>query len=213
MTRASLARFSAAESLLDSDVPASEIELADAADDLALALDFLTPCPPMPQADCRTEAKGKLLLKQAGGKKNKIVWKWTGSAGIDPGTLPDPTDDADYALCLYQDVTGVRFAEVIIPADGTKWAQRKKGDGLQYKDKETTAAGVSKVLVKEAATKATAQVKAQGENVPAILLPVTSPPVVAQLVNGQTGLCWQTTFETADIKKNDAIQLKGSSKP
>jgi hypothetical protein len=207
-----LSHFASAESLIDSDVPATDAELADAADDLALALDFLTPCPPMPQADCRTETKGKLLVKQSGGKKNKLLWKWTSSTGIDAGTLPDPTDDAGYALCLYEDLTGVRFAEIVIPADGTKWAQRKKGDGLQYKDKETTAAGVSKVLIKEASTKATAQVKGKGENVPFITLPVTAP-VVAQLLNGETGLCWQTTSDGTDLRKNDAVQLSGGSKP
>jgi len=206
------AHFAAAEALIDTDVPAAETELADAIDDLDLALDWLTPCPPMPQADCRTETKGKLVLKMLGGTKNKAVWKWTSTAGIDPATLPDPTDRADYALCLYEDVTGTRLGELVVPADRAKWEQRKKADGLQYKDKETTAAGVSKVLIRETSTKAIALVKAKGDNVPAMALPAVAP-VVAQLTNGETGLCWQTTFTAGDVKKNDGVQLVGTSKP
>lgn len=184
--------------------------LGDAAPDLDLALDWLTPCPPMPQAGCRTERAGKLLVVQDGGAGGRITWKWSSRAPIDPTTLPDPTGGADYALCLYDGQA--RLAGLVVPTGQAKWKRRRKDGGLRYRDAAGTAAGVSAVLVRETPHKAVARVKAKGERVPALALPA-APPLTAQLVNGRTSLCWQTTFDAADLRKNEAGRLTAISRP
>jgi hypothetical protein len=204
------AHFAVAEGLVDSDLSGAGAALSSAVADLDLALDCLVPCPPMPQAACRTETKGTLRVLEPGGSKNRMTWTWKSGAGIDPGTLPDPTRHADYALCLYD--AGGRIAEIVVPADRAKWRVRRAADGLLYRDPDATAAGASKVRIRESPAKAKADVKGKGAHLPAIPLPVTAPLTV-QLVNGETGLCWQTTFDASDLRRNGAGELRALSRP
>jgi hypothetical protein len=55
-------------------------------------------------------------------------------------------------------------------------------------------------------------VKAKGEHVPTIALPAASS-IIGQFVNGETGLCWEATYDGTDVKKNDGGLLKARSKP
>ena len=48
---------------------------------------------------------------------------------------------------------------------------------------------------------------AKGSNVPQPALPGTAP-FVAQLVNSETGLCWDAVFSVDDVKKNETNELK-----
>jgi len=203
------AHFATAEALVDTDLAGAAAEVGSAVTDLDLALDWLTPCPPAPQTNCRTESKGKLLISR-GGARSKLVWKWASATSVDPATLPDPTDDADYALCLYD--AGTRVAAMVAPRDAARWKRRKKGDGLSYRDADATADGAAKIQIRETSRKAKALVKGKGASLPAIPLPATTP-LIAQLVNGRTGLCWQTTFEAGDVRTNDSDRLTAVSRP
>jgi hypothetical protein len=49
--------------------------------------------------------------------------------------------------------------------------------------------------------------KGKGANLPDPNLPLATP-VTVQLVNGDTGLCWESSFEAGDIGKNEAGQFK-----
>ena len=79
------------------------------------------------------------------------------------------------------------------------------------KDKTTANDGVKTALIKEKSNGGIAKVIGKGLNVPSPTLPVTAPLVV-QLVNGETGLCWDAVFSVGDIKKNEAGEIKATVK-
>ena len=95
-----------------------------------------------------------------------------------------------------------------VAADGAKWSPLSTR-GFRYKDAGGTAAGVTKVLLKSgAAGKSSAQVKGKGANLPDPTFGFLPLPVTAQLVNSQTGTCFEATYVAADVRRNDAGLFK-----
>jgi hypothetical protein len=120
-TAAARDHFGASEAALDTDVGLAQAELTAALADLTAALDSLTPCAPAPQSDCRPARASTLRLRVAADDTDKLVWKWKSGEVIDGSTLPDPTVQADYALCFYAGASPSRQAEARVPADPAKW--------------------------------------------------------------------------------------------
>jgi len=205
------AHFAAAEAAVDSDLGLAESEITDALSDLTEGLDWLTPCPPAPQTDCRIAEKSSFKLK-FDGDKSKLVWSWKSGIAIDPETLPDPRTRAEYALCVYDESGAVRSAELQVPPDRTAWKGIGKFLGYKYKDKLTANAGISKMIIKEKPGKnASAKVIGKGTSIPTLSLPLTTP-VTVQLINGETGLCWDASYAGGDIKKNEPARFQAKSK-
>jgi len=203
---AAIVHFAAAEAAVDSDLVLAETEMNAALADAALANDWVTPCPPEPQSDCRNPDKAAFLIK-LDGEKSKMKWKW--KSATPEMNIPDPLDRSDYGVCVY-DTAGVnRLASAVIPSSPTQWKVIK--DGFKYKDKTTANDGVKTALIKEKSNGGIAKVIGKGLNVPSPTLPVTAPLVV-QLVNGETGLCWDAVFSVDDIKKNEAGEIKATVK-
>jgi len=203
---AAIAHFAAADSAVDSDITLAGTEFAAAAADAAEALDWLTPCPPAPQADCRVPAEAAFALKVEG-EKSKLKWRWTTKAAST--TVPDPSDRAGYALCVYDADGSNRVAQVIIPSSPTAW--KAIPDGFKFKDKALLHDGTKVALIKEKATVAIAKLMGRGPNVPSPALPLTASLTV-QMVNSETGLCWDAQFDSASIKRNDGVQVKAKVK-
>jgi hypothetical protein len=201
-----IAHFAAAEVAVDSDLVLAESEMNAALADAFLANDWVTPCPPEPQSDCRNPDKAVFSLK-LDGEKSKMKWKW--KSATPEMSIPDPSDRSDYGVCVY-DTAGVnRLASAVIPSSPTQWKVIK--DGFKYKDKTTANDGVKTALIKEKSNRGIAKVIGKGLNVPSPTLPVTGPLVV-QLVNSETGLCWDAVFAVDDIKKNEAGEIKATVK-
>jgi hypothetical protein len=197
------AHFAAAEAALDSDLGLAATELDAARADAAAAYDFLHLCPPAPQSDCRAAAKAVVAIKNADpAKKSKLKWIWkskTPAAG-----LPDPLDDATYALCAYDAGGTSRVLEAPIPTSPLLW--KVIGGGFKYKDKLVASAGVKLALLKEKSNGAIAKVIGKGEQVPVVPIPLTTA-VRVQLVNSETGECWDSVFDGDGIKKNEDGKL------
>ena len=207
-TASARAHFAAAEAALDADATLSAGELGEARADLAAAQDWLTPCPPAPQTGCRVAALSTLRIATSAGM-TRIAWRWEGADDSAAATLPDPTRDAEYALCLYGGDGGVRAGQLVIPPDPYRWRRRRRADGLIYRSEESSQA--ARVLIRESGGSARIRITARGTGLTTPSLPA-STPLVAQLVNGDSDLCWGAVFDGARIKRNDSTTLKAASR-
>ena len=123
--------------------------------------------------------------------------------------MPDPSDRADYALCVYDTDGTHRVVAVVVPSSPTEW--KTVPDGFKFKDKTSSHGGIKSALIKEKEGVALAKLVGKGPNVPSPALPLTASLVV-QMVNGETGLCWDAQFDSASIKKNDGVEVKAKVK-
>jgi len=155
---------------------------------------------------CRTAAKNKVLIKnKADNGKDKLIWKWTKGAATTQVEFGDPTTTADYALCFY-DGTGALLQQANVPP-GTDWAPLGT-KGYKYKNQTGAEDGITKIILKGGdAGKSKALVKGKGVNLPDFdsNLPITNLPLVVQLRNNSSGICWAGSFATP--KKNQADQF------
>lgn len=164
---------------------------ADSCDDLGGCVNDDTP-----HAGCLGSQKSLLLLKQNGGAKDKLVWKWLKGAALGTTQIGDPMTSASYALCVY--AGGALVAGADIPA-GSKWAPAA-ATGYLYTDVGAAPDGILKTLVKGgAAGKAKALVKGKGANLPDPALGSLALPVTAQLVNTTSGVCLEASYTTGNV--------------
>jgi hypothetical protein len=163
-------------------------------------------CPIAPQGACRTSTKKQLLIKnQTDDNKDKLIWKYLKGDATTQADFANPTSTAAYALCIYAGTADALVATLSIPPSNTKW-QASGDKGYKYKDLTNSQSGVSKVILKGgAAGKTKALLKGKGVNLPDPLnAGALGTPVTAQLLNHQTGICWETVFNSP-TKSTDAL--------
>ncbi|MFN8641437.1 MAG: beta-propeller fold lactonase family protein [Candidatus Binatia bacterium] len=161
-----------------------------------------------PRSGCLGAQKSLLLLKKAGGAKDKLLWRWLNGAALGPMQIGNPMTSASYALCVY--AGGALIAGADIPA-GSKWAP-SASTGYLYSDATGAPDGILKALVKGgSAGKSKLLLKAKGANLDLSALPLglTSEPLVTQLIRNDDPACWEATFAT--LKTDDGTQLKAST--
>ena len=155
-------------------------------------------CPAAPATGCGAAAKGKLLLADhPDPTKDKWKWKWKGGT-LDAADVGDPSDQTDLAVCIY-DATGA-LAGGTVPHGSPGWTATPTS--LGYLDPAQALHGLGKMKLKFNAGLVLAKAKGANAGVPA--LPAT-PPLRAQLVNLDTGACWESVFATA--KQNTAKKV------
>jgi hypothetical protein len=175
---------------------------------------FAGDCPVAPTT-CRSAQKNKVLIKNnADDTKDKLVWKWVKGDATTQADFADPTTmTGDYALCFYAGAPAALLQTANVPGDGTKWSALSD-KGYKYTDSTGTASGITKIILKGGdAGKSKAIVKGKGTNLPDFDsdLPIASGdlPLLVQLRNKQTGICWGGSFATA--KKNEATQFNAKT--
>ncbi len=183
---------------------------------LIYALDavFAPDCQPLlPSAGCRLPGSSLLMVKNRTvgppdpDRQDNLVWKWLRGEPTSQVDFGVPTGTAQYTLCLYAGTTGALVADATVPPDPVRWRPFTT-KGYKYKDGAGVADGIRKVVLKGSTEyKAAALVKGKGANLPDPSLPLALP-VTAQLVNSQTGICWEATYDTAQVKRNDSGQFK-----
>ena len=97
-------------------------------------------------------------------------------------------------------------------ASGSLWAALGT-KGYKYKDQGGTQDGITKVIVKGGgAGKSKALVKGKGAGLPDFDsdLPVanTDLPMIVQLRNNSTGICWEGSFSTPTKNQTDQFSAK-----
>ena len=169
-----------------------------------------TACPPNQSAprSCRAAGKSILLAKNDGVGTDKLIWKWIQGAPTAQTEFGDPTDTADYALCIYAGAVPALVGEAAIPASASRWSVVGT-KGYRYEDPSAAAGGIFKGLLKgSAANKSRVLVKGAGAPLPDLSLPIAAP-VTVQLVNGANGLCWGASY--SQILINGPARLKAQT--
>ncbi len=164
-------------------------------------------CPSLPQPGCITgteSASSRIKIEDGYKGKDALQWKWNDGGATTPPQLGSPDSSSRYVLCVYAKTAGsVRpVLEEDIPAGQTCdevpcWTPR--GDGFKYKDSRNDHGSVKTLRIEPgAAGDASLQVKASGPTVGPPSLPLDlSTPAKVQLLNLETGACWESTFSTA----------------
>src|SRR6185369_14478737 len=137
----------------------------------------------------------------------KLVWKWLKGAATTTAEFADPTSTAEYALCIYAGVSDTLVAQMHIPASSTKWKPLGT-KGFKYLDPSSSADGAQKIVLKGGvAGKSKVIVKGRGTALPDPLdMGPLGTPVTAQLLNYQSGVCWEANYTTA--KKDTSAIFK-----
>ncbi|HSP98685.1 MAG TPA: hypothetical protein VL049_15800 [Candidatus Dormibacteraeota bacterium] len=168
-----------------------------AVDHISITVHY-TLCAAAPAGGCRTALKSVLVLKDnATNAKDKLVWKWIKGQNTSTAEFGDPVmGTANIALCVYDN--GVLEGSTLV-APGTGWSAIST-KGWKFLDKTGAQDGVQKIILKASTNgKSKALVKGKGINLPDITPPMTGP-VTVQLVNSQSGVCWQSLFSFPFLK-------------
>jgi hypothetical protein len=169
--------------------------------DEGTAMCLATTCPAAPESGCRTAAKSLLLIKKKTGdaSKDKLIWKFIKGQSTSFDDLSDPTQTADYALCVYAGAGNTLVGAVNISPSSTLWSAVGTQKGYKYSDPSFASDGVQKVIVKAGGDGKTKELlKARGAALPDILgmMGLGNVSVTAQLVNHGSGVCWQGDYPT-----------------
>lgn len=164
-------------------------------------------CASSPAAGCRSASKSVVVIKDnTADAKDKLVWKWIKGNSTTQAEFGDPTvaiTGANIALCVY-DNTPALLGQVLVEP-GPNWSVVST-KGWKYLDKSGAQDGAQKVVLKASTSnKAKALLKGKGINLPDIA-PALTLPVTVQMVNSQSGLCWESVFTSAI--KNQTGQFK-----
>lgn len=160
-------------------------------------------------AECRGADKLKLLLKADGG-----VLKYKSAKGDETSTadFSDPTDGTPYELCVIDLDGGVpELVECFQLAPGLGW--KAKGNGFQYKDKDGSQDGLTRLLLRRGAQGKT-KIVARGKEMSLPALPLSQDPAVVVLLANDRGLCWVGRFDDpAKVNTAEKFKAKQRNKP
>jgi hypothetical protein len=167
----------------------------DALVDVMTMTVYYTLCPDAPAAGCRTSQKSLFIVKDnMDDSKDKIIWKFIKGQNTSQSDFANPTATATYGFCIYEN--GALTGTAAVPPSPSLWATIST-KGYKYKDKAGASFGIQKIILKGGADgKSKVLVKGKGAALPDPHPPLTFP-VKIQLVNGDNGICWESTFTSA----------------
>ncbi|MCC6764344.1 MAG: DUF4360 domain-containing protein [Deltaproteobacteria bacterium] len=160
-----------------------------------------------PLTTCLVAPRGKLqILNDADDAKDKLILQMQNAPGLTPADFGDPTSSDGYRACIFGPQTLLMSAEIAPggTCDGKPcWAETT--GGYTYKDKRGTRDGIT-LLALKASAKPKTKINAKGLGAHLADAPLPFPaPVMAQIVNGTTGQCFETYFlEPTAVKRNTA---------
>ncbi len=153
-------------------------------------------CGLSPQPSCRTAAKTLLLIKNKDNDgRDKLIWKFIRGQSTSFLDFSDPTSSARYTFCLYAGATETLVQEMSIDPTLGGWGV-SGGSKYGYFDPQGLQDGAYKIKLRPSGVNRTKiLVKGRGLNLgDPLYRPVLPLPVKAQLVNEQTGICWEGTY-------------------
>ena len=136
-----------------------------------------------------------------------LTWTWARGQATTAQDFADPTADGDYAVCIYGGAPGSEKVvyDAGVPASAA-WTARPRDQGYRYMDRTGGERGVRRVLLKTGAEgKSEIGVRAAGAAYFRSVFSVPTP-VTAQLVNLDSGTCWQSAFTAGHVQRSD-VQL------
>ncbi len=180
--------------------------------DEANNLCFSGGCPANAQI-CRDSQKAIVLVKdKADNNKDKLIFKYIKGDQTDQTEFANPQTSAPYAICLYAGPGAALIGGADVPPNATKWSPVGT-KGYKYKDPAGAEDSITKVLLKGGAQdKTKVLVKGKGAGLPDLTLPITvgNLPLIVQVRNNSSGLCWGGTFNSL-IRDGSTGTLKGKT--
>lgn len=166
-------------------------------------------CDTTPAAGCRPAPAGtsKLVVKNKGGTKDRLTWKWLGETAL--ADFLDPlARETRFETCIW-DATGL-LLRAAVPATlscGGLPCWRPSAKGYSYAVSDGAPEGVRRIRLKEGlSSKARVLVKAKGPDLATPTLPATFPVTVqVHAADGTSHECWEASYTEA--RKNDATRL------
>jgi hypothetical protein len=163
-------------------------------------------CAPTPQP-CRTPAipqKASIKIKNVSDdRKDALVWKWSAGSATTKLEFGDPVATDGYRLCVY--AGGTLRGRGAAPAGGLcagKACWKDGTKGFQYKDKDLTPSGVAGLKLQEGLDgKAKIQLNGRGADLSVAPPATLTSPVVVQVVNETSGLCWSAQYSSPAKKQ------------
>lgn len=162
-----------------------------------------------PLNTCLIAPKGKLqIANDADDDKDKLILQMQNAPGVSPADFGDPTTSDAYHACLFS------FDELLMEASvgpgglcGGKPCWTETTAGFTYKDNTAGNDGLT-LLALKASAKPKTKINVKGRGAALADAPLPFPAgVMAQVVNEQTGQCFETYFlEPTAVKKNTATQ-------
>jgi hypothetical protein len=177
-------------------------------------------------ADPSAAGKSSVLIKYASDPaKDQVKWKWNKGVTTGATDFKDPVDGTNlYRFCIYDSSSSPQpRLEADIPAGaggvlcGSKPCWKTVGPssapkGFKYKDKAADPNGVTDLKMKAGVSgKAQVQVKGKGGLLnppPTDVGQLVAPVTVQLLIDDGTIGCFQTTFSSGGIKKQNASIFK-----
>jgi len=164
-------------------------------------------CPPKPTT-CATTSNAVFRLRKhppGGTREDRLFFRWQGGAEESP--MPDPTDGAQYQLCIYGGPQGVVAMDVGTPEAGACpgggaacWQQR----GRHHKLRDPRG-GIMSLSIFGGAAATRIQATGKGPLLDAPYLPLTGTQgLTVQLQDRTSGRCWSADFPAAAVRKNFA---------
>ncbi len=147
--------------------------------------------------------------------KRKLEWKWRNGPATALSELSLYVWGADYALCAYDGAGLVARAD--IPGHKTcsdgKQCWKPTKHGWTYADHDATPSGVKKATFRAGGEdgKTSFKVVAQGPNLGAPALPISSLPLHVQLISDAQNICFDSTYSAAGVKTTSAVQFQARS--
>jgi uncharacterized delta-60 repeat protein len=166
-----------------------------------------TICPVLPVSGCRAAGKSLLIIGHQSSSHARLLWKWLRGQSTALGDLGNPRDETPFAFCVY-DAAGLRLFADLAPGPG--WSARSHG--FRYRDPAAIQDGIRKADLRSSDdNKARFRLSGNGMNLPDPMLPWLLP-VTAQLLNGESGLCWQDVYVEDDVLRNRSDSFKGKTR-
>jgi hypothetical protein len=155
---------------------------------------------------CRDAAKSKLLIVDGDDDRDKLLWKWLRGASTSQPEFADPSATASYRLCLFAGTSAV-LAAAEIGADPQTWSGI--GDtAFIYDDADASEGGIRKILLRSSAADRTKiVVNGKGANLPDVHPPLALP-IIVQLLNTETDVCWGSTYTAADPNQTGRFKAR-----
>ncbi|MFT4571294.1 MAG: hypothetical protein ACI8TX_002057 [Hyphomicrobiaceae bacterium] len=179
-------------------------------------------CPVEPALTCLSPSsrKAKIKLVNKDSDSDKLVINMKKIAGVNIADFGDPTafaSDSAYTLCLYDDDGGGGLVELekdMLGQDTCKgkacW--RAAGtSGFRYRDGIREHGAIKSMSIKvNGKGEANIRISADSSSLGPPIMPLLGlPSVTLQLINQETGDCWESVFSAPDA--NTASLYKASS--
>jgi cysteine-rich repeat protein len=157
--------------------------------------------------DCRVAGASSLILADDDADdRDRLMWRWTKGASTTLAEFADPRATATYELCLYAPDTSL-LAGALVPPNAVTWAMTGEM-GFRYRDHTAAEDGTRSVRLKSSTTNRTSiRWKGKGAALPD-LHPPLDLPLIVQLRNTATNVCWGASYTTAKVNRAGKLKVK-----